>query len=100
MKPYSVLVLALVSLPVRAWAAEYYAAPDGQDCNAGNKASPWSLSRAVSADGAKAGDTVWIRGGTYQGAFNVANSGTASAWITFSAYPGELPILEGGGTAG
>ena len=67
---------------------------------AGSKSSPWSLGRAVSASGAQAGDTVWIRGGNYSGPFQVTNSGTASAWITFQAYPGELPILDGGGGGG
>jgi hypothetical protein len=100
MKSPSVLVLALTAVASRAWAAQYYAAPDGQDCNMGNKASPWSLARAVSADGAKAGDTVWIRGGNYSGGFQVANSGTSGAWITFAAYPGELPIIDGGGMGG
>src|SRR5262245_6323589 len=96
----SVVFLALVSAASRAWASEYYAAPDGQDCNPGTKSSPWSLARAVSATGAAAGDTVYIRGGSYAGGFDVKNSGTATAWITFTAYPGELPILDGGGKGG
>jgi hypothetical protein len=46
-------------------------------------------------DGAGPGDTVWIRGGTYNGAVNFTRSGNSGAWITFRAYQGELPIFQG-----
>ena len=40
------------------------------------------------------------RGGTYNGAVNFTRSGNAGAWITFRAYQGELPIIQGSGGSG
>jgi MYXO-CTERM domain-containing protein len=97
----SLAFAAATAVASGAWANQYFVAPDGGDCNPGSMSSPWSLGQAVSATGAQAGDTVWLRGGTYSaGPYQVTNSGTASAWITFEAYPGELPILDGGGMGG
>jgi hypothetical protein len=93
-------VAAVTAAASAARAAVYYVAPDGSDGNPGTLAAPWTLAMAVGASGAEAGDTVYIRGGSYTGAYSVTNSGTASAWITFQAYPGELPILDGGGAGG
>jgi len=42
---------------------------------------------------ATAGDTVYLRGGTYRQALAPANSGTAEARIVFMAYPGETPVF-------
>lgn len=76
--------------------AEYYASPSGS--GDGSLGSPFSLFQA--ANTAQAGDTVYLRGGIYSGTLRPANSGTSSAWITFAAYPGELPIFDGGGSGG
>ena len=56
--------------------------------------------KAVGSTGAEPGDTVWIRRGTYNGAVNFTGSGNAGAWITFRAYQGELPIIQGSGGSG
>jgi hypothetical protein len=49
----------------------YYVAPNGNDGAAGTQAAPWaSIARAQAV--AKAGDTVYFRGGTY--AYTRANS--------------------------
>jgi hypothetical protein len=49
------------------------------------------------------GDTLLVRGGTYQdpGGYNWAStaSGTAQAPITVKAYPGETPVFDGGASA-
>jgi hypothetical protein len=40
---------------------------------------------------------VYIRGGTYyEGMIMPRNSGTASSWITYQAYPGEAVWIDGG----
>jgi hypothetical protein len=63
-------------------------ATNGNDSNAGTEASPWrTLTKA--ANTARAGDTVYIRAGTYTETLRPANSGTAGNLITFKAYPGE-----------
>jgi hypothetical protein len=54
--------------------------------------APCSLGTAAGKP--KAGDVVCLRGGTYSSGLFVTVSGTSSAWITFAAYPNELPILN------
>ena len=73
-------------------AADIYASPSGNG-DGSSESSPTSLISAVSQ--AQAGDTVYLLSGTYSG-LRPSRSGTASAWITFSAAPGALPIIEGG----
>ena len=90
--------LAAISFAVPARATDYYAAANGSQSAAGTLAAPFSVFKAASI--AKAGDTVYLRGGTYSGSLTPQNSGTASAWITFAAYPGELPIFDGKGAGG
>ncbi len=92
----SPLVALLVALAPRAQAASvYYVSPAGTGCDC-TKASPCPLS--VGATNAQAGDTVVLLDGTYQNqSLSPVNSGTSSAWITFQADAGAVPILDGGG---
>jgi hypothetical protein len=87
-------LLLLASGP--AAAAEYYVAPDGNDSNNGGMAAPFAtLSKANGA--AAAGDTVWVRGGTYSltGQVVLSKSGTSDANRTkIWAYAGEKPVLD------
>jgi MYXO-CTERM domain-containing protein len=93
----SILVALLWAQNSRA--ATYYVATTGSDANVGNAAKPFKTIQKGAAVAA-AGDTVFIHGGTYTGGVAPAHSGTAAAWITFSAFAGELPILDGGGAGG
>ena len=66
-----------------------------------DKASGASIDQAFrtinkAAQVAQAGDTVWIRGGTYREKVVVRNSGKAGAPITFAAYEGETVTLSSG----
>jgi len=96
---HAFLLTTLTFLP-ESRAAEYYASPDGN--GSGTSAdSPTSVSSAVNS--AQPGDTVYFLSGTYSGwnaAARPVRSGTASAWITFAAAPGALPIFEGTGVGG
>lgn len=93
---------AILGLANRVLAAEYYVAPSGSDSNAGTQAQPFaSLQKA--ANTAVAGDTVWIRGGTYNivtpatsgAGINITKSGTSDTnRIKFWAYPGEVPAFD------
>ncbi len=72
-----------------------YVAPDGSDSNPGTKAQPFgTIQHAL--DVVKAGQTVYVRGGTYKLAQRLItkNSGTPNAWITIAGYPGETPVLD------
>jgi len=77
-------------------AAEYYVSPTGSDSNNGSQSSPFAtLAKGNSAAGA--GDTVWLRGGTYYltSQVTLSKSGTSDSNRTkFWAYPGEVPVFD------
>ncbi|WP_433937335.1 right-handed parallel beta-helix repeat-containing protein [Sorangium cellulosum] len=77
-------------------AAEHYVSPDGSDSDRGTMHEPFAtLSKANSA--AAAGDTIWVRGGTYYvtGQLVLSRSGTSDTNRTkIWAYPGEKPVLD------
>ena len=77
-------------------AADYYVSPQGKDSNTGTETHPW-LTIAKAADTLKAGDTVYIRGGTYapQTPITPKNSGTPDKPITYRAYPEEVVTIDG-----
>src|SRR4051812_30071866 len=81
--------------------ATYYVSTTGNDGDAGSVGSPWlTISYGVSQ--LHAGDTLYIRGGTYTGSSatidsqrHVVNSGTSFAnAVTISGFPGELVIMQ------
>lgn len=80
----------------RVAAAEYYVSPTGSDTNPGSIDQPFaSLEKGHSV--ASAGDTIWIRGGTYHLTKQVklSKSGTSDAnRIKFWAYQSEAPIFD------
>jgi MYXO-CTERM domain-containing protein len=85
-----------------ALATEYYVAPTGSDSNPGTQASPFATLQK-GADTAAAGDTVWIRGGTYKittpknsgAGIELSPSGTSDTnRIKYWAYPGETPLFD------
>ncbi len=74
----------------------YYVAPDGDDANPGTEAAPWATLQHA-AEVLRPGETVYVRGGLYRESVEIAVSGSAEGgFITFAAYPGEQPILDGG----
>ncbi len=76
-------------------AGAFYVAPNGSDSNPGTKDKPWATLQHA-AETLTAGQTVYVRDGTYQLTERVEpkNSGTPDAWITFAGYPGETVILD------
>ncbi|MEK9156485.1 MAG: hypothetical protein AAB360_04320, partial [Patescibacteria group bacterium] len=77
-------------------ATEWYVSPSGQQTNTGAIDSPWNLAYALGGAGGsiQPGDTVWLRGGTYEGNYVSSLSGTESARITIKQYPGERAIIS------
>ena len=78
-----------------AYAAIYYVSPSGNDANSGNLLStPWkTITKA--ANTLVAGDTVYIRAGTYKEQVTPKNSGNAiSGYITYKAYTGEIATVD------
>jgi len=82
--------------PTSAVDSVYYVSPDGNDSDAGDILHPFRTIRKA-ANKATAGSTVYIRGGVYHERVIAANSGTATAPITFSNYIDEPVILDGQG---
>ena len=75
----------------------YYVTTGGTTGGDGSASQPWTLSYALGGAGGRvgAGDTVWVRGGTYYAPFRSTLTGTAAAPIVVRAYPGERPIIDG-----
>jgi hypothetical protein len=85
-------------------AAEYYVSPTGTDSGDGSISKPLSLGKALGHGGvsspARPGDTVWLRGGTYTGTYEVHVSGAPGKPIIFRQYPGERARLDSGSNPG
>jgi hypothetical protein len=78
-------------------AATYYVATNGADSNAGTSNAPFATpQKAVTLSALTAGDTIYVRGGTYALSAQVKPSrvGTAASYIKLWAYPGELPVFD------
>jgi len=75
----------------------YYVAPDGDDAHDGRSvASPWRTIQKA-AETLVAGDTVYVRAGTYRERVAPRESGAAGGLITYAAYPGEVVTIDGSG---
>ncbi|MBM79675.1 MAG: hypothetical protein CMJ78_03655 [Planctomycetaceae bacterium] len=72
-----------------------YVALDGDDQNDGSKAKPWrNINFAVRQ--LSAGDTLYLRGGTYYQSIDVTVSGEEAKPITIRGFPNELAVIDGG----
>lgn len=74
----------------------YYVSPAGDDANPGTMDAPWRTIQHA-ADLLEAGETVYLRAGAYTERVQVRRSGTSDAYISFVAYPGESPVIDGAG---
>jgi hypothetical protein len=89
----SAFVAVAVLAPAAQAATTYYVSPTGTGTTCSH-ASPCALT--TGSTDAEGGDFVVLLDGTYAGQqLSPANSGTASAWITFQADVGAVPILDG-----
>ena len=66
----------------------FYVAPPGSDSNPGTEAQPWKTIQKA-ANALIAGDTVYIKAGTYREQVSPKNSGTVGKYIVYKAYPGH-----------
>lgn len=92
-----VTVLALMAVIVAApcgLAAEYFVSPSGDDNAPGTKERPF---RTIHKAGniMSAGDTTYVRKGTYRETVKPKNRGHKGWPIRFVAYPGEVVTLSG-----
>jgi Dockerin type I domain/Protein of unknown function (DUF1565) len=101
------VVLLLISLipvviPVvkisQASSVSWYVATTGSDSAAGDISNPFkTIQQGVNK--AQPGDTIYVRGGTYNKWVQMVRSGTAGSPITIAGYPGETAIIDGTGVS-
>jgi len=72
-----------------------FVAPEGRAGNPGSKERPLDLATALSRRGpARPGDTIWLRGGVYRGAYDSTVNGAPGAPITIRPHPGEHVLFD------
>ena len=72
----------------------FFVSPQGDNQNQGSEAHPWRTVQ-YAIDHARAGDTVYVRQGTYYESLRFNNySGTLQSPIVFQNYPGESVTIE------
>ncbi len=90
------ILLAFVSGAIGQTNSSFYVATTGNDSNLGTQSAPWRTIQHA-ADTARAGSTVYVRGGIYEELVSINVAGNASdGYITFRSYPGETAILDAG----
>jgi hypothetical protein len=88
------ILLTCVSAAVGQTNSSFYVATTGNDSNPGTQAAPWRTIQ-YAADTARAGSTVYVRGGIYEELVSINASGNASdGFITFRSAPGETAVLD------
>lgn len=89
-----------VALTSQSFGATYYVAPNGNNSANGSIGSPWdTLEYATSR--MSGGDTLYVRGGTYNEVFDLYGpDGTAANPTIIRNYPGETPVFDNGNPSG
>lgn len=102
----TVCVAAVLLFSATAQATTYYVATNGNDAASGTSTdAPFATPQhAVAVSALAAGDTIYIRGGTYALSANVSPGsskvGAPGNYIKFWAFPGEHPIFDFSGMSG
>ena len=88
------ILLTCISAGLGQTNSSFYVATTGDDSNPGTLAAPWRTIQHA-ADSARAGSTVYVRGGIYEELVSLKASGNASdGFITFRSYPDETAVLD------
>jgi hypothetical protein len=72
----------------------YYVAPNGNDSNPGTENEPWKTIGKAAAT-LTAGDTVYIKSGTYEERVVPEHGGSANNYIVYRAYQGNTVTIDG-----
>ena len=93
---FTIIFFIIILLNIDIQANTYYVAKNGNDANQGTEAQAW-LTIQKAANTLVAGDTVFIKAGTYNERIIVQNSGTADNYIVFLNYQNDTVIIDGTG---
>ena len=94
------IILLLISGISSANATDYYVNKTSNcSISDGSQSAPWKTIQKA-ANKAIAGDTVFVMNGVYFEIITIKNSGTNQNCITFQAYPGHKPVIDGTGNPG
>lgn len=77
-------------------AGQFLVTPSGAAAGDGSTERPWSLAGAFGSERVRAGNTVWIAGGTYHGVFRCGLRGEFQNEVVIRALPGERVAIDGG----
>ncbi|MFZ2287109.1 MAG: right-handed parallel beta-helix repeat-containing protein [Bacteroidales bacterium] len=89
------ILAALTGISEDVLSQSYYVSATGSDSNSGTIASPFlTIAKAVTM--VQPGETIYVRGGTYNltATITLGKSGTANSRISLISYPGEKPVLD------
>ena len=91
---FYLLVVCMFLFPQEMGASSYYASPTANSNGIGTVDSPYLFATAISK--LFAGDTLWVRGGTYSSStrYSITKSGSATDLIHIFAYTGEQPLFD------
>lgn len=96
LKPVVMLILVSCLFTVASGTNRYVSA-SATGTQDGTLAHPFAAIQSAS-DLTNAGDTVFVMNGTYTNTYSdvvtITRSGSASAWIVYTAYPGHHPVLH------
>lgn len=89
-----ITALAFVMMCSASWAATYYIdGTNGDDTKSGSQSAPWkTIGKANST--LKAGDTVYIKKGTYKQTIRPSRSGEKGSYITYARYGSEDVVIR------
>lgn len=96
-----ILLLALVLSIKLAAATTWFVSTTGSDSNSGTSTDAPFLTLDQAVESYKSGDTILMRGGTYNHSVTIklTVSGSEGKECYLMAYPGEVPVLDFSGTA-
>ena len=87
--------LFLAALPqIGAEADTYYVATSGSNANPGSEVQPWGTIQKAAAT-LIAGDTVYVKTGTYQERVVPKTSGNPGNYVAYMVYPGDRVTIDG-----
>ena len=93
------LALLLLSTALAVQRPHFVApSPTGGPSGDGSERRPWDLATGLAGGHGRIqpGDTLWVRGGTYKGAFRATVAGREGAPVIVRAFRGERAVIDGG----